>query len=85
VEHFRLNGMVVLGLGEIHVGSVGTDTVTPKGAALPSWRVSGVPVPNPLCAPGETLGLVRIAAASMSFSLLKVMFGMRRFGVLGAW
>lgn len=33
--------------------------------------------------PGETLGLVRAAAASSSFSLLKVLLRMRRFGLRG--
>ena len=43
------------------------------------------PYPTPLRVPGETLGLVRAAAASSPPPLLKVLLGMRRFDVLGAW
>jgi hypothetical protein len=67
------------------LGSSSTDAVTPAGAAfLPEGpRVYLFSIPH--CVPGETLGLVRAAAASSSFSFLKVLLGTRRFEVLGVW
>ena len=65
--------------GEIPAG-FGPEAVTPAGATIPSWRVSVVFTPTSLCVPGETLGLVRVAASSASHSFLEVLLGTRRFG-----
>jgi hypothetical protein len=86
VGHYGSSGVVVFwGLGEISVGLFDIDAVTPAGAAFLPERHRVYPFPTPLCVPGETLGLVRAAAASSSFSFLKVLLGTRCFDVLGAW
>jgi hypothetical protein len=55
------------------------------GCRLPSRRASVYPFPTPLCVSGESIGLVRAAAASSSPSFLKVLLGTWRFSMLGAW
>jgi hypothetical protein len=77
--------VVFWGLGEIPVGSSDTEAVTPVGDAFLPEGPWVYPFPTPLCVPGETLGLVRAAAAPSSLSFLKVLLGTRRVGVLGVW
>ena len=87
VERDGSSGVVVgWRLGEILVGLFGTDAVTPVGAAVPSSRVSDIPLPSH--GPSRTGGNPRpcpVAASLSSRSFLKVLLGMRRFVVLGAW
>jgi hypothetical protein len=86
VGHYGSSGVVVFwGLGEISVGLFDIDAVTPVGAAFFPEGHRVYPFPTPLCVLGETLGLVLAAAASLSFSFLKVLLGTRCFDVLGAW
>jgi hypothetical protein len=73
VEQFRLFGVAAVWVGR------NPCRLVQRGDA------SRVPVPHYLRVPRETLGLVRAAAAASSFSLLKVLFGMRRFRLQGAW
>jgi hypothetical protein len=42
-------------------------------------EASGVPLRTPIRPPGEILELVRVAMVSLSFSFLKMLFGMRCF------
>jgi hypothetical protein len=86
VAHYGSSRVVVFwGSGEIHVGSFSTDAVMPAGAAFLPKGPRVYPFPTPHCVPGETVGLVRAAAASSSFSFLKVLLGTRRFEVLEVW
>jgi hypothetical protein len=71
------------GSGEILVGSSSTDMVTPAGVAFLLEGPRVYPFPTPLCVPGETLGLVSAAAASSSFSFLKMFLGTRRLSERG--
>jgi hypothetical protein len=67
------------------LASSSTDVVTLAGAAFLFEGPRVYPFHTPHCVPGETLGLVRTAAAASSFSFLKVLLGTRRFEVLEVW
>jgi hypothetical protein len=56
------------GSREILVGSSDANALTPTSVHIPSRRASGVPLTHFLHVPGETLGLVRAAAASSSLA-----------------
>jgi hypothetical protein len=74
----RMNGVVVLGVGRNPCWPCRRRRGDARGRRLAFLEGVGcTPSPNPLRGPGETLGLVRTAAASSSSSLLKVLFGTR--------
>ena len=66
-------------------GLVGSDAVTPVGAATLLEGRRLYLSPTPLCVPGEILGLIRAVASSSPRSFLKVLLGTRRFDGIGVW